>query len=71
MQNIKYMGIFKTNWLEQVDSLVKEAKALKNKYRDKISFTCCNIEVNLPKGSEIMCPSCKEYCKTKTECGKK
>ena len=33
--------------------------------KSETSFTCCNIEVNEKKGSEVMCPECKEWVTTK------
>ena len=41
------------------------ARVVKGWAKEKTSYTCCNIEVNEPAGSEVMCPSCKEYCETK------
>lgn len=32
---------------------------------NKVSYTCCNIEVSEPKGTEVMCRGCSEYCVTK------
>lgn len=29
------------------------------------SYTCCNIEVSEPKGSEVHCEGCGEWCQTK------
>ena len=29
------------------------------------SYTCCNVEVYEKNGTEVMCPSCKEWCETK------
>jgi len=31
------------------------------------SYTCCNIEVSEPAGTEVLCKACCEWCKTKTE----
>lgn len=29
------------------------------------SYTCCNIEVSEPKGTEVLCEDCWEWCETK------
>jgi len=34
-------------------------------YNQETSFTCCNIEVSEPKGTEVHCTSCGEWCETK------
>lgn len=38
---------------------------LKEMPKDYSSYTCCNIEVNEPAGTEVMCRSCSEWCSTK------
>lgn len=45
---------------------VKRIIALAKKIREsETSYTCCNIEVSEPKGTEVMCPECKEWVTTK------
>lgn len=45
---------------------VKRFVSLAKKIREsEISYTCCNIEVSEPKGTEVICPECKEWVITK------
>ncbi len=37
---------------------------INNNYGTDKSYTCCNIEVNEPAGTEVMC-KCGEWCETK------
>lgn len=37
------------------------------KKKEELSYTCCNVEVHEPAGTEVMCPDCKEYCATENE----
>jgi hypothetical protein len=51
--------------------LPKELEAKEEKKFNKLlddfgkSYTCCNIEVSEPKGTEVLCPECKEWVTTK------
>lgn len=59
----KAKKIQEANWHGQHSFEVFNLSHKKDK--EQTSFTCCNIEVNKPVGSEVMCPECKEYCETK------
>ena len=56
-----------SDWKNELETMKVLAKGQCDEHFNPISFTCCNIEVNEPAGTEVMCPECKEWVTTKSE----
>lgn len=58
-----------TKTIRQVEEGLKQPKprmkVLKKMPKEYCSYTCCNIEVSEPKGTEVHCSGCGEWCETK------
>lgn len=61
----KTVKVYKANTVG--DDILKIAHMLNSRrmMNKDGSYTCCNIEVSEPKGTEVACPECKEWVTTR------
>lgn len=63
---VSYKNMPNKNYKNQFDTMFS-VKPLLKKLTIMRSYTCCNIEVSEPNGTEVMCRACGEWCATKGE----